>query len=110
MEFEESENDDRSTLYVSYPTTDNEAINARIKAITQQFIDEYRVTAAEIEESYQEYKKDTGKEAASLATLYHQDHEVTIANERVLFFEVARSTYTGNTGSRLVSSYIFDLR
>ncbi len=110
MEIEESENDDRSTLHVSYPTTDSEAINARIEAINQQFIDEFRLTASKIEESYQEYKKDTGKEAASLATHYHQDHEVTVTNERVLFFEVARSASTGNTGSRLVSSYIFDLR
>lgn len=110
MELEESDNDDRSTLYLSYPATDDEAVNARIEAINQQFIDEFRIIAAENEESYQEYKKETGKEAASLATHYHQDHEVTVTNERVLFFEVARSASTGNTGSRLVSSYIFDLR
>ncbi len=110
MEFEESENGDRSKLYVSYPTTDDETVNARIVAITRQFIDEFRIVAAENEESYQEYKKDTGKEAASFVTHYRQDHEVTVANEQVLFFEVTRSTYTGGTGNEIVSSYIFDLR
>jgi len=110
MKFEASENDDRSTLYVSYPTTDDETVNARIEAITQQFIDEFRIAAAENEESYQEYKKETGKEAASFVTHYRQDHEVTVANEQVLFFEVTRSTHTGGTGNTYVSSYIFDLR
>ncbi len=107
---EVTDNDGRSTLYVSYPVTDKKTINQRIGEITQPFIDEFHETAAEIETAYQDYKKETGKEAASLGTIYHLDHEVTIANERVLFFEVARSTSTGNTFSTLVSSYIFDLR
>ena len=107
---EVTDNDGRSTLYVSYPVTDKKTVNQRIVEITQPFIDEFHETAAEIETAYQDYKKETGKEAASLGTIFHQDHEVTIANERVLFFEVARSTSTGNTFSTLVSSYIFDLR
>ncbi|MDE0634079.1 MAG: polysaccharide deacetylase family protein [Caldilineaceae bacterium] len=110
MEIEKSENDGRSTLHVSYPTTDDETVNARIEAVSRQFIEEFRIAAAENEESYQEYKKETGKEAASFVTHYRQDHEATVANEQVLFFAVARSTYTGGSGNETVSSYIFDLR
>ena len=109
VEIEEFENDDRSQLYVSYPVTDQEAINARIEEISQQFIDEFRMTAAEIEEAYQEYKKETGKEAASFVTHFRQDHELSVANERVMFFAVTRSRYTGGTGNTSVSSYSFDL-
>ena len=104
-----TENDERSTLYVSYPVTDQESINERIEEITQQFIDEFHETAAETEKAYQEYKKETGKEAASFVTHYRQDHEVTISNEQVLFFVVTRSIHTGGTGNTFVSSYIFDL-
>ena len=109
VEIEESENDDRSQLYVSYPVTDQEAINARIEEISQQFIDEFRMTAAEIEEAYQDYKKETGQEAASFVTHFRQDHELSVANERVMFFAVTRSRYTGGTGNTSVSSYSFDL-
>ncbi|MDE0143972.1 MAG: polysaccharide deacetylase family protein [Caldilineaceae bacterium] len=110
MEIEESENDGRSTLYVSYPTTDDDKVNSLIEAVSRQFMEEFRITAAEIEESYQEYKKETGKEAASFVTHYRQDHEATVVNEQVLFFAVERSTYTGGSGNETVSSYIFDLR
>ena len=109
VEFEEIENDERSQLYVSYPVTGQEAVDARIEEITQQFIDEFRMTAAEIEKDFQDNKKETGQESASFVTHYRQDHEVTIANEQTMFFAVARTTYTGGTGNTLVSSYIFDL-
>ena len=47
---EEVENEGRSLLRISYPVTEQDAINARMEAVTQEFIDEYRVTAAEIDE------------------------------------------------------------
>ncbi len=109
VEFEEIENDERSQLYVSYPVTGQEAVDARIEEITQQFIDEFRMTAAEIEKDFQDNKKETGQESASFVTHYRQDHEVTTANEQIMFFGVARTIYTGGTGNTLVSSYIFDL-
>ena len=109
IETEEIENDDRSQLFVSYPVTQQEAINARIEEITHKFIDEFRMTAADIEKAFQDYKKDTGQEATSFVTHYRQDHEVSFANEQVMFFAVTRSTYTGGTGNTFVSSYIFDL-
>ena len=109
VEVEEIENDERSQLYVSYPVTGQEAVDARIEEITQQFIDEFRMTAAEIEKDFQDNKKETGQESASFVTHYRQDHEVTIANEQTMFFAVARTIYTGGTGNTLVSSYIFDL-
>lgn len=109
VEIEEIENDERSQLYVSYPVTGQEAVDARIEEITQQFIDEFRMTAAEIEKDFQDNKKETGQESASFVTHYRQHHEVTIANEQIMFFAVARSIYTGGTGNTLVSSYIFDL-
>ena len=109
-ESEVAENDDRSTLYISFPLTDQESVNERIEEITQQFIDEFHEMAAETEKAYQDYKKETGQEAASFVTHFRQDHEVTIANEQVLFFVVIRSIHTGGTGNTLVSSYVFDLR
>ncbi len=109
VEFEEIENDERSQLYVSYPVTGMEAVDARITEITQQFIDDFRMTAAEIEKDFQDNKKETGQESASFVTHYRQDHGVTIANEQIMFFAAARTIYTGGTGNTLVSSYIFDL-
>ena len=105
-----SENDDRSQLYVSYPVTDQEAINVRIEEISQQFIDEFRMTAAEIEEAFQDYKKETGQEAASFVTHFRQDHELSVANGQVIFIAVTRSRFTGGTGNTSVSSYSFDLQ
>ena len=78
---EEIENEGRSLLHISYPVTEQDAINARMEEISQEFIDEYRTTAAEIEESYQEYKKETGKEAATFITHYRQHFDVAVANE-----------------------------
>ena len=79
---EEIENEGRSLLHISYPITEQDAINARMEEISQEFIDEYRTTAAEIEKSYQEYKKETGKEAATFITHYRQDFDVAVANEK----------------------------
>ena len=107
---EEIENDGRSLLHISYPVTEQDAINARMEEISQQFIDEYRTTAAEIETSYQEYKKETGSEAATLVTHYRQNFDVSIANENVIFFDLERSIDTGGTGNRYVIGYIFDRR
>ena len=107
---EEIENDGRSLLHISYPVTEQDAINARMEEVSQQFIDEYRTTAAEIETSYQEYKKETGSEAATFVTHYRQNFDVSIANENVIFFDLERSIDTGGTGNRYVIGYIFDRR
>ena len=87
---EEIENDGRSLLRISYPVTEQETINARMEAVTQEFIDEYRMVAAEIEKSYQEYKSETGKEAATFITHYRQHFDVAVANENVIFFDIER--------------------
>jgi len=105
---EEIENDGRSLLHISYPVTEHEAMNLRMEEVSQQFIEEYRETASANEEAYQDYKKETGKEATSIVTHYWQGLDVYIANERVIFFDLERSIYTGNTGSSCVSGYIFD--
>ena len=107
---EEIENEGRSLLHISYPVTEQDAINARMEAITQEFIDEYRTIAAAIEKSYQEYKKETGKEAATFITHYRQDFDVAVANENIIFFDVVRSIHTGGTGNAYVVGYIFDRR
>ena len=107
---EEIENEGRSLLHISYPVTEQDAINARMEEISQEFIDEYRTTAAEIEESYQEYKKETGKEAATFITHYRQHFDVAVANENLIFFDVVRSIHTGGTGNAFVVGYIFDRR
>ena len=108
-ESELAENDGRSTLFVSYPVTDKQSINKRIEEITQQFIDEFLETAAEIEKAFQDHKKETGREAASFVTHYRQDHEASIANKKVMFLALTRSINTGGSGNTLVSSYTFDL-
>ena len=107
---EERENDGRSLLHISYPVTEQDAINARMEAATQEFIDEYRTEAALTEERYQEYKKETGTEAATFITHYRQSFDVSIASENVIFFDVVRSIHTGGTGNSYVMGFIFDRR
>ena len=107
---EEIENDGRSLLHISYPVTEQDAINTRMEEVSQQFIDEYRATAAEIEAAYLEYKKDTGREAATFITHYRQSFDVSIANKNVIFFDLERSIHTGGTGNSYVIGYIFDRR
>ena len=107
---EEIENGGRSLLHISYPVTEQEAINARMEEISQRFIDEYRATAAEIEDAYQKYKSETGKEAETFITHYRQSFDVSIANEKVIFFYLERSIHTGGTGNTFVIGYIFDRR
>ena len=107
---EEVENDGRSLLRVAYPFTEHEDINARMEAVTQAFIDEYRRTAAEIEASYQEYKAETGKEAATFVTHFRQHFDVSAADESLIFFDLVRSINTGGTGNANVVGYIFDRR
>ena len=107
---EEIENEGRSLLRVSYPFTENEAINARMEEVTHAFIDEYRRTAAEIEAAYQAYKEDTGKEAATFITQYRQHFDVSAADESLLFIDLVRSINTGGSGNAYVVGYIFDRR
>ena len=105
---EEIENDGRSLLHISYPVAEQKAINSRMEEVSQQFIEEYRQTASANEEAYRDYKKETGKEAATFVTHYRQSFDVSIANERVIFFDLERSIYTGGTGISFVIGYIFD--
>lgn len=105
---EERWNDGRSLLHVSYPVTDQDAINARMVEHAQQFITEFRTVSEEIESSYQEYKKETGKEAATFITQYRQNFDVTVANENLIFFGVTRHIDTGGTGNTSVQGFIFD--
>ena len=107
---EEVENEGRSLLRVAYPFTEHEDINARMEAVTQAFIDEYRRTAAEIEASYQEYKAETGKEAATFVTHFRQHFDVSAADDSLIFFDLVRSINTGGTGNAYVVGYIFDRR
>jgi len=101
---EEFENEGRSLLRISYPVTEHDAINARMEAVTQVFIDEYRTIAAETEKSYQE------EGGATFVTHYRQHFDVAIANENLIFFDIVRSIDTGGTGQAFVVGYIFDRR
>ncbi|MCY4083052.1 MAG: polysaccharide deacetylase family protein [Caldilineaceae bacterium] len=107
---EEKEHEGRSLLRVSYPLTEQDAINARMEAVTQEFIDEWRAMATETEASYQKYKEETGREAATFITHYRQHFDVSIANENLIFFDIVRSIHTGGTGNSFVVGYIFDRR
>ena len=101
---EEFENEGRSLLRVSYPVTEQDAINARMQAVTQEFIDEYRAIAAETEKSYQE------EGGATFRTHYRQHFDVAVANDILIFFDIVRSIDTGGTGQAFVVGYIFDRR
>lgn len=105
---EEIENDGRSLLHLSYPVTEQKAINTRMEAVSKDFVEEYRLTAAETEESYQEYTEETGREAATFITHYRQSFDVSVANESLIFFDLERSIQTGGTGNRYVIGFIFD--
>jgi len=105
---EEIDNDGRSLLHISYPVTEQAAINARMEELSQQYIREYRELAAATEKDYQEYKKETGTEAATFVTHYRQSFDVSVANQRLIFFDLERSIYTGGTGSSYVIGYVFD--
>lgn len=107
---EEIDNEGRSLLHVSYPVTEQDAINTRMEAITEEFIAEYRNTADAIEKAYQDYKKETGREAATFVTHYRQYFDVAVASESLIFFDIVRSVYTGGTGNAFVVGYIFDRR
>ena len=101
---EEFENEGRSLLRISYPVTEHDAINARMQAVTQEFIDEYRAIAAQNEKSYQE------EGGATFVTHYRQHFDVSVANENLIFFDIVRSRYEGGTGQAFVVGYIFDRR
>lgn len=101
---EESENEGRSLLRISYPVTEHDAINARMEAVTQAFIDEYRASAAQNEEGYQE------EGGATFVTHFCQHVDIAIANESLIFFDIVRSRYEGGTGHTFVVGYIFDHR
>ncbi len=101
---EEFENEGRSLLRISYPVTEHDAINARMEAVTQEFIDEYRTAAAQNEKGYQE------EGGATFVTHYRQHFDVAVANENLIFFDIVRSRYEGGTGQAFVVGYIFDRR
>jgi len=105
---EEKENEGRSLLHVAYPVTEQEVINVRLEELAQQFIDEFRTTAAEQEEAYQAYLRDTGEKAVSSGALYNQHFDVSMANTSLISFAIEQYRSLGNTGSTDVTVYFFD--
>ena len=96
---EEQDNDRRSLLHVSYPVTEQQAINARLEALAQEFIDEFRTVAAEQEELYQAHLRDTGEKAVSTGAHYTQHFDVVRANSRLISCVIEQYRSMGNTGS-----------
>jgi hypothetical protein len=105
---EENHNEGRSTLHVAYPVTEQPAINECMETIAQAFIDEFHTVAAEQEEAYQEYVRETGEEAASFVTHYVQQFDVTAADANLMSLAIEQSRGTGGTGSTEVTGYVFD--
>ncbi len=105
---EEKENEGRSLLHVAYPVTEQEAINTHLEEFSQKFIDEFRTTAAEQEETYQAYLRDTGEKAVSSGALYNQHFDVIMANTSLISFAIEQYRSLGNTGSTDVTVYFFD--
>ena len=100
--FAESENEGRSTLAVSYVETHQRAINARIRDVTRDFIDEYREFAAQQEAEYQQLLSETGEGPLSFVTQYQQDLDFEVANGKIVSFSVEQSRHTGGTGNTLM--------
>ncbi|MDE0430150.1 MAG: polysaccharide deacetylase family protein [Caldilineaceae bacterium] len=107
---EESDNEGRSLLHVSYPVTEHGAINARMKEVALEFIDEYRVASEEIEAAYREYRRDTGREEATLVTSYRQHFDVSAADANMIFFVVSSSRYVGGWSDERAYGFFFDRR
>ena len=107
---EESDNEGRSLLHVSYPVTEHEAINARMKGVALEFIDEYRVASEEIESAYQEYRRGTGREEATLVASYRQHFDVSAADADMIFFVVSSSRYVGGWSDERAYGFFFDRR
>lgn len=105
---EEKENEGRSLLHVAYPVTEQEAINAHLEEFSQKFIDDFRIAAAEQEEAYQAYLRETGKEAIASGALYNQHFDVIMANASLISFAIEQYRSLGNTGSTDVTVYFFD--
>ena len=108
--FAESENEGRSTLKVSYVETDQRAINARIRDVTKEFIDEYREYAAKHEAGYQEELKESGVAPFSFVTHYDQSLDFAVVNGNIISFSVEQSRHTGGTGNTSTVGYIFNLQ
>ena len=108
--FAESENEGRSTLKVSYVETDQRAINARIRDVTRDFIDEYREYAAKQEAGYQKELKESGAAPFSFVTHYDQALDFAVANGNIISFSVEQSRHTGGTGNTSTVGYIFNLQ
>ena len=107
---EESDNDGRSLLHVSFPVTEHEAINARMKEVALEFIDEYRVASAEIEAAYREFRRDSGREEATLVTNYRLHFDVSAADANMIFFVISSSRYVGGWSDERANGYFFDRR
>lgn len=105
---EERDNDGRSLLYVSYPVTENEAINLELKKKSQIFIDEYKTVAQSQEKAYLDYLKKTGKIAVSMITEYIQHFDVSFASDKYLLFVFDQYKSTGGTGSDDSISVLFN--
>ncbi len=105
--FEEQANEGRSLLHMAYPVTEHPAINARLKALAEEFVEEYTTVSAEQEEAYQNYLLENG-EAASFITHYVQHFDVTVADANMISLAIERYRSLGGTGSQSVVGYIFD--
>jgi peptidoglycan/xylan/chitin deacetylase (PgdA/CDA1 family) len=105
---EEQANEGRSLLHVAYPVTEHPAINARLQALAEEFIDEFRTQSAVQEAAYQDYVRKTGETAASFVTHYIQHFDVTIADAKLISLAIERYRFGGGTGSTEVTGYVFD--
>ena len=105
---QEQQSDQRYQLNLLIPVTDNEAIDARLGAMADEFITEYHNTAQEVAADYRKYREETGETAATFHADYMQSFRIARADEALLAFVVEQYRNTGNTGSDDVTGYTFD--
>lgn len=105
---EEYQNEKRSLLHLSYPVTENKSINLILENKAQLFIDEFKDIAKKQEQAYQDYIRDTGKQAASFGTEYVQHFDISFANDKYLLFIFDQYRSTGGTGDERSFSLLFD--
>jgi hypothetical protein len=105
---EQTANEGRSLLHVAYPVTEHPAINARLAALADQFIEEFRAQSALQESANQDYVRKTGEAAASFVTQYVQHFDVTIPDANVISLAIERYQFMVGTGNTEVTGYVFD--
>lgn len=105
---EESDEELRYLLHVSWPVTENEIINKILETKAEEFISEYKQITSDIKTSRENFIKETGEDGATFHANYSMHFDIAFANEDYIAFVFNAYKNTGNTGTEEVTSLIFN--